>query len=67
MVCSTAFTALGRAQAAALGFAALPMLVIPHPFGTRSREEIRAIAEQCVLQLIARATAEGQPGAGAER
>jgi hypothetical protein len=47
-ICSTAFLTLGRAQARALGDADLPIAVIPHPFGLRSREEVRAIAEKCV-------------------
>lgn len=47
-VCSTAFQTLGRAQARALGNPALPIAVIPHPFGSRSRDEVRAIAGQCV-------------------
>jgi len=47
-VCSTAFQTLGRAQARALGNAALPIAVIPHPFGGRTREDVRRIAEQCV-------------------
>jgi len=51
-VCSTAFLTLGRAQARALGNAALPIAVIPHPFGARSREEVRKIAEQCVDDIV---------------
>lgn len=47
-VCSTAFLTLGRAQARALGSSDLPIAVIPHPFGGRSREDVRRIAEQCV-------------------
>jgi hypothetical protein len=42
---------LGRAQASALGCAGLPIAVVPHPFGLRKREEIRAIAEQCVDEI----------------
>jgi hypothetical protein len=51
-VCSTAFLTLGRAQARALGNANLPIAVIPHPFGTRSREEVREIASRCVDELV---------------
>ncbi|MDB5902941.1 MAG: hypothetical protein JWM26_1819 [Betaproteobacteria bacterium] len=51
-VCSTAFLTLGRAQARALGDANLPIAVIPHPFGTRSREEVREIASRCVDELV---------------
>jgi len=57
-VCSTAFTTLGRAQAKALGHPALPLAVIPHPFGIRTRAEIREIAERCVDE-IARLTGGG--------
>ncbi len=58
-VCSTAFQTLGRAQARALGEPALPMLVIPHPFGTRSRDEVRQIATRCVDDLVARSSGVG--------
>jgi len=47
-ICSTAFLSLGRAQARALGDADLPIAVIPHPFGLRSRDEVRQMAEKCV-------------------
>ena len=50
-VCSTAFTALGRAQQKALGAPDLPIAVVPHPFGTRSRDELRTMAEQCVGEV----------------
>jgi len=47
-VVSNAFIGLGRAQARALGHPGLPLAVIPHPFGSRTRAEVRALAEQCV-------------------
>jgi hypothetical protein len=50
-VCSTAFVTLGRAQARALGDANLPIAVIPHPFGLRTRDEVREIASACVDQV----------------
>ncbi len=50
-VCSTAFTTLGQAQARALGKPGLPIAVIPHPFGLRTREEVREIAEQCAQDI----------------
>ena len=56
-ICSTAFVTLGRAQARALGDADLPIAVVPHPFGLRSREEIRDIAEQCTDDLVELVTA----------
>jgi len=52
-ICSTAFTTLGRAQAAALGHPELPIAVIPHPFGTRTRNEVRELARQCVSDVVA--------------
>ena len=50
-ICSTAFITLGRAQASALGYAKLPIAVIQHPFGIRTRDEVRAMAEKCVLDV----------------
>jgi hypothetical protein len=51
-ICSTAFLTLGRAQARALGDANLPIAVIPHPFGLRTREEVREIASRCVDEIV---------------
>jgi hypothetical protein len=62
VVCSTAFTTLGRAQASAMGEPKLPIAVIPHPFGLRSRDEVRTIAEQCVDE-VARLVTQAAPGA----
>ena len=52
-ICSTAFTKLGHAQAAALGDPGLPIAVIPHPFGLRTRDEVRQIAAKCVDEIAA--------------
>ena len=51
-ICSTAFTTLGRAQAAALGHPGLPIAVIAHPFGLRTRDEVRQIAATCVEEIV---------------
>jgi hypothetical protein len=59
-ICSTAFQTLGRAQACALGKRDLPIAVMPHPFGLRKREEVRAIAGQCaddIARLLTKAGA----------
>ncbi len=56
-VVSTAFTTLGKAQARSLGFPGLPLAVIPHPFGSRTREEVRALADKCVGEIAALAAA----------
>ncbi len=51
-ICSDAFLTLGRAQARALGCPELPIAVIPHPFGIRTREELRKIADLCVDEVV---------------
>jgi hypothetical protein len=58
-ICSTAFQTLGRAQASALGKKDLPIAVMPHPFGLRKREEVRAIAEKCVDDIVKLVTRDG--------
>lgn len=55
-ICSSAFLTLGRAQARALGHAALPIAVIAHPFGARTRDEVRTLAESCVVEVVKLAT-----------
>ena len=56
-VVSNAFIGLGKAQARALGFPELPLAVIPHPFGSRSRDEVHALADQCVGEIVKLAAA----------
>jgi len=51
-IVSTAFIVLGRAQAKALGHPDLLLAIIPHPFGLRTREEVRALAGQCVEDIV---------------
>ena len=51
VICSTAFQTLGRAQAKAFGAPDLPLAVIPHPFGSRTRDEIKTIAAECSAQI----------------
>ena len=51
-VCSTAFTGLARAQSEALSHPDLPIAVIPHPFGIRTREEIKQIAGPCAADIV---------------
>ncbi len=60
-MCSSSFVGLGRAQQKALGSPDLPIAVVPHPFGTRSRDELRQIAGQCADE-IARLLCESGPG-----
>ena len=56
-VVSHAFIGLGRAQARALGFPELSLAVIPHPFGSRTRDEVRALADKCVAEIVKLAAA----------
>jgi hypothetical protein len=51
-ICSTAFAAMGRAQAAKLGFARLPIATIAHPFGLRTRGEVTQMAQGCVGAIV---------------
>ena len=51
-ICSSAFVKLGRAQSSALGYPDLPIAVIAHPFGIRTRDEVRQIAAQCVEEIV---------------
>ena len=51
---------LGKAQARALGDAELPIAVIPHPFGLRTREEVRDIANACIDQVVELVTRSGK-------
>jgi len=62
-ICSTAFETLGRAQAKALGCPDLPLAIIPHPFGLRTREQVRRIASQCA-EDIARIAREAEAPVG---
>ena len=59
-ICSTAFTTLGRAQALSLGYPELPIAIIPHPFGLRTRDEVRQMAESCAGE-IARLVCKSSP------
>jgi hypothetical protein len=34
--------------------------VIPHPFGLRSRDEVRAMAKQCIADIVALTTRTGR-------
>ena len=70
-MCSTAFSGLARAQAKALGAPDQPLLIIEHPFGSRSREEVAALAATLVERIaetvrLAAAAGAAQAGAGAD-
>ena len=50
-ICSTAFTRIGKMQSKALGMPQMPIVVIDHPFGSRSREEVRVMAGHCADEV----------------
>jgi len=52
VICSTAFETLARAQARALDCADQPMIVIPHPFGNRTRDAVRELADFCGQEIL---------------
>ena len=56
MVCSTAFITLGRSQLKALGGGSLPIAVMPHPFGVRTRAQVRELAGTLVDEIVRLAT-----------
>ena len=55
------FVPLGHAQAKALGVPALPIVAIDHPFGVRSRDEVRAMAEKAVDEVARVMSGGGAP------
>lgn len=63
-VCSTAFAGAARVQAAGRGFAALPIVEIPHPMHTASRALVEGRAAEAA-QSIAKALLEGAAARGA--
>ncbi len=63
-MCSTPFVVLGKAQLKAMGYADVPIAVIPHPFGLRTPAEIREIAEKCVDDIARLACAAAAQSGG---
>jgi hypothetical protein len=51
-VCSNAFRVLGKAQAKGLGYPDLPIVLVAHPFGSRKRDEIKALAETSLAEIV---------------
>lgn len=47
---------LARSVAESKGFPDLPMVVVPHPFETKSVEEVRRIAEEKFEEIIEKAS-----------
>jgi hypothetical protein len=58
VICSSAFLTLGRSQLESMGCPDLPIAAMPHPFGLRTRAEVREIAGN-IVDDIARLAVEG--------
>ena len=52
VICSDPFLKLGQAQARVFGVPDLPLLVIKHPLGGQSIEEVKARADHAVTQFV---------------
>ena len=52
VICSDPFRALGRTQAKVLGVPDLPLIMIPHPLGGLSIEQVQGRAEVAAPQVI---------------
>jgi len=58
---------LGRSQAKALGYPDIPIAIVPHPFGLRTRDELRHIAGECagdIERLLRESIGGGASSAG---
>jgi Flp pilus assembly protein CpaB len=53
-VCTADFLAGGRMQAEALGLPHYPLLCVPQAFITHTPEQVRALAEACVEEVLKR-------------
>jgi len=52
VICSAPFVTLAKAQARVFGAPDLPLVVIPHPLGGISQEEIQGRALHAVPQIV---------------
>lgn len=53
VICSEPFLKLGKNQARVFGVPDLPLIVIPHPLGGISLDEVKARAENALPHLVA--------------
>ena len=51
-IATTAFQVLARTQAKALGQPYLPVAIIPHPLGPRSRQELQDIVDRQLEAMV---------------
>jgi len=52
VICSGPFLKLGQAQARVFGVPDLPLVVIPHPLGGISLDQVRTRAEAAIPQVV---------------
>lgn len=52
VICSGPFLKLGQAQARVFGVPDLPLIVIPHPLGGISLDDVRGRAEVAVPKVV---------------
>jgi len=52
-ICSTVFVAMGHAQASKLGLPGMPIVAVAHPFGLRSRNEVKEMAQGATRDIAA--------------
>lgn len=50
------FVSLARAAAKSLGYPDIPLVVVPHPFETMPRDQVRALAEQKYDEIVGKVT-----------
>ena len=53
-VCTADFLAGGRMQAESLGMPQYPILYVPQSYITHTPEQVRALAEMCVAEVLPR-------------
>jgi hypothetical protein len=59
-IASSEFTSAGAAQAEALGYPEVPSVFVPHPIQDRTDDEMRALAEQALAEVLRTVTASGR-------
>jgi len=57
VICTDAFERMGRATAAVAGLADYRFLMVPHPVGRLSPEQLRARAEAALPEIVTQLTA----------
>ncbi|MFH1484865.1 MAG: hypothetical protein ABIH46_02245, partial [Chloroflexota bacterium] len=51
-IISQDFTGLAQSESKALGFPAMPIVAVPHPFGNLKRDEVRRIADSVADEIV---------------